>query len=69
MKMGNNSCFFGQRGQQELLVEFIITNSKVVLIPSDFKIGLICLGSVTFYSLMLVFLSLCPFLLSVGFDY
>lgn len=70
MKMGNNNYFGVQRGQWELLVQFIIiTNSKVVLIPSDFKNGWIHLNSITFYSYMLAFLSLCCFFLSVGFDY
>lgn len=39
MKMGNNNYFGVQRGPWELLVEFIITNSKVVLIPSDSENG------------------------------
>lgn len=67
--MGSNSYFSGPRGQWELFEELIITNCKVVLIPNDFRTELIYLGSITFYSYMLALLSLCPFLLSVGYDY
>lgn len=43
------AIFLGQRGQWELLEEFIITNSKVVRISIDVKTARINLGKITFY--------------------
>lgn len=43
------AIFLGQRGQWELLEEFIITNSNVVRVPIDVKTGRINLGRKTVY--------------------